>query len=202
MSDWFTDEFRSGMYYVDKKYGALLLARFCKQFINSTLDDKNDKPAYLLDFAREHVCVYYVLAEAFSELEQFLLTNVTKLSPYWKAWSLFPVTWNQGNLLKAFWDSENCNNFCVSLQREGNTSLLRYPFLLTVNEAREYSNQCVQIKTGVTKGLGKYAWWLCQDKRYPRNYPFVSKSGIIKESGLDGRQSNIAVRPAVYVKMK
>lgn len=78
----------------------------------------------------------------------------------------------------------------------------RYPFLLTVNEAREYSNQCAQIKTGVTKGLGKYAWWLCQDKRYPRNYPFVSKSGIIKESGLDGRQSNIAVRPAVYVKMK
>ena len=107
--------------------------------------------------------------------------------------------WLKTEFMKRFTSLER--NFIVSHNGNEN-SMDRYPFLLTVNEAREYSNQCVQIKTGVTKGLGKYAWWLCQDKRYPRNYPFVSKSGIIKESGLDGRQSNIAVRPAVYVKMK
>ena len=107
--------------------------------------------------------------------------------------------WLKTEFMKRFTALEK--NFIVSKNGSEN-SMDRYPFLLTVNEAREYSNQCAQIKTGVTKGLGKYAWWLCQDKRYPRNYPFVSKSGIIKESGLDGRQSNIAVRPAVYVKMK
>ena len=30
LSDWFTDEQRSGVYFVDKKQGALLLARYCR----------------------------------------------------------------------------------------------------------------------------------------------------------------------------
>lgn len=94
------------------------------------MDYQNDKPAYLLDFAREHVGIYYVLAEAFTEFEQFLLMHATKLSPYWKSWNMFPAVWNQDNLLKAFLESENRNEFCISLQREGNTSLLQWIFAL------------------------------------------------------------------------
>ena len=64
------------------------------------------------------------MAEAFSELEEFLVKNAAKLHPFWKIWNLFPKTWNHDNLLKAFWESESRDEFCIMLQREGNTNLL------------------------------------------------------------------------------
>ena len=159
VSDWFTDELRSGIYYVDKKHGALLLARFCRQYINSTMYHQNDKPAYLLDFAREHVGIYYVLAEAFTELEQFLLMHADELSPYWKAWNMFPKAWNQDNLLKAFWKSENRNEFCSSLQREGNTSLLQWIFELVKDlyGIEQFTPELVSVYIDIVHMSGDYA---------------------------------------------
>lgn len=158
VADWFTDEQKSGIYYVDKKHGALLLARFCKQCINSTMNIINDKQQYLLNFAREHVGMYYVLAEAFSELEQFLLTHVTKLSPYWKVWNLFSTTWNQSKLLKAFWESKNRNKFCISLQREGNTSLLQWIFTLAKDSygIEQFDQKLISIYIDIVHISGDY----------------------------------------------
>lgn len=159
VADWFTDELRSGVYFVDKKHGALLLARFCKQFINSALNDKDDNQSYLLTFAREHVGIYYVLAEAFTELEQFLLMHADKLSPYWKAWNLFPATWNQENLLKAFWKSEKRNQFCISLQREGNTSLLQWIFALAKDSygIEQFEPELIAVYIDIVHMSGDYA---------------------------------------------
>lgn len=159
VSDWFTDEHRSGMYYVDKKHGALLLARLCKQYINDTLENQNDKSSYLLDFVKEHVGIYYVLAEAYTEFEQFLMMHVAKLSPYWKTWNLFPVEWNQDNLLKVFWESENRNEFCISLQREGNTRLLQWIFALAKKSygIEQFGSDLVSIYIDIVHMKGDYA---------------------------------------------
>lgn len=134
LADWFTDEQRSNIFYVDKKKGALLLARFCKKLVEDNSFATSDLSEELLEHARDHVGTYFVVAEEFSELEQFLLAHENSLFPYWKIWNMFPMTWGHNNLLKAFWHSQNRNNFCLCLQREGNTSLLQWIF----NLAKEY----------------------------------------------------------------
>ena len=61
VSDWLTDDIRSGIYYVDKRHGALLLARFCRQYVDDTGESLSNKSSYLLNYAREHIGVFYVL---------------------------------------------------------------------------------------------------------------------------------------------
>lgn len=134
LSDWFTDEQRSGLYYVDKKQGALLLARYCRELIEDTITDPGFLSVELLNYARDHVGSYYVLAEKFVELEQFLIKHQSELNPFWKIWNMFPPTWNHKQMMETFWNSDNRNEFCISLQREGNTSLLQWVLAL----AKEY----------------------------------------------------------------
>ena len=159
VADWFTDEVRSGRYYVDKKQGALLLARFCKQYIIDSSESNKDTSNYLLDFAREHVSMYYILSEAFAELEQFLLMQLSKLSPYWKAWNMFPADWNQENLLNAFWTAENRNEFCSLLQREGNTNLLQWIFTLAKESygIDQFDPSMVSVYIDIVHMSGDYA---------------------------------------------
>lgn len=158
VSDWLTDDIKSGAYYVDKRHGALLLARFCRQYIRDTEEGLNNKSSYLLNYAREHIGVYYVLAEAFVELEQFLVKNAIQLSLFWKSWNLFPETWEHDNLLKAFWESESRDEFCIMLQREGNSSLLQWIFSLAKEKygIEQFDHSLVSVYIDIIHMSGDY----------------------------------------------
>ena len=158
VSDWLTDDIRSGIYYVDKRHGALLLARFCRQYVDDTGESLSNKSSYLLNYAREHIGVFYVLAEAFSEFEEFLVKNATKLPPFWKTWNLFPKIWNHDNLLKAFWESESRDEFCIMLQREGNTSLLQWIFALAKEKygIEQFDPSLVSVYIDIVHMSGDY----------------------------------------------
>lgn len=159
LSDWFTDEQRSGVYFVDKKQGALLLARYCRKLIEESLSEANNTSAELLSYVQDHVGTYYVLAEAFGELEQFLLSHEYKLNPYWKIWNMFPSIWNHKKLLKTFWDSENRNDFCISLQREGNTRLLQWILNLAKENygIEQFNPSLVSVYIDIVHMSGDYA---------------------------------------------
>ncbi len=128
LADWFTDEIRSGDYFVDKKRGALILARYCRNVLNTEVDHYGSLMNEEITFAKEHIGTYYILAEEYSELEQFLITHSNELNPYWKCWKCFPAFWNHKHLMEIFWSSEERNKFVYDLQREGNPELLKWIF--------------------------------------------------------------------------
>lgn len=122
VSDWFRNDHQSGRFFIDYQAGALSLAHYCKKEIN--IQDNSGKVSPWYDYIRSHVGNYYVLAEAFGELEDFLISQQHELAPYWNEWIHFPDYWNHDRLMHAFWTSPNRNSYLNHLQREGNTNLL------------------------------------------------------------------------------
>lgn len=174
VADWFTDEQKSGKYYVDKKHGALLLARFCRKCIEKELLDTNVQMGKMLTFTKENVSRYYVLAEKFAELEQFLLMHENELSPYWKIWNMFPDNWDQNKLLKVFWNSSNRNEFCMLLQREGNTKLLQWIFALVKEKygVEQFDSKLVSIYIDIVHMSGDYITAVEIAQKYLSDYSY------------------------------
>ena len=137
-------------------------------YVDNTEASLNDKSSDLLNYAREHIGVFYVLAETFSELEEFLVKNATKLPPVWKTWNLFPETWNHDDLLKAFWESESRDEFCFMLQREGNTSLLQWIFTLAKEKygIEQFDPSLVSVYIDIVHMSGDYAGAVEIENRY------------------------------------
>lgn len=134
VADWFTDESKSGKYFVDKKHGALILAKYCEELLEESRNSSKNNDIELFEFARIHIGSYYILAEEYVALESFLVRHEKELEPYWKSWNQFPTNWNHAELVKVFWESPNRNEFIRSLQREGNTMLLQWIF----DRAKDY----------------------------------------------------------------
>lgn len=126
--DWFTDYELSSDYFVDYKNGALRLARYCKANIESDYqyDEHCRNDTAVQSYLREHVGYYYLQAEAYKELEDFLVAHPNDLDPYWSVWNQMPADWDNTILLEAFWKSEKRNAYVKKLQREGNTTYLRW----------------------------------------------------------------------------
>ena len=128
LADWFTDEKKSGIYYVDRKQGAHTLAKYCCALLESLDIQPPADEIDLIEYLKEHIGIYYILAGEYKELEQFMIRHQNELNPYWKVWNLFPRNWDHYKLLDTFWRSENRNIFIFFLQREGDTSLLKWIF--------------------------------------------------------------------------
>ncbi len=124
LKDWLGNPNQSGLYHVDAKEGALLLARLCRDMIKNKKIGNSELKA----FVDEHIGEYYILSEEFGELQDFLLSTKETLYPYWKVWKDFPDSWDNEELLDAFWNSANRNSYLSTLQREGNTNYLSWLF--------------------------------------------------------------------------
>lgn len=159
LADWFTNETRSGVFFVDKCHGALVLARHCRKLIDKIEGLTFGRTDSLGSYARERIGTFYVLSGKFDELEQFLLQHSNAMNPYWNIWNTFPETWDHSALLKAFWESENRNEYALALQREGNTSLLKWIFNLAKEQyGVEQFDQClVSIYIDIVHMSGDYA---------------------------------------------
>lgn len=109
-------------------------------------------------YAIEKIGTYYVLSGKFDELEQFLVQNSETMDPYWNIWNMFPNAWDHSLLLKTFWNSESRNNYAQLLQREGNTSLLRWILSLAKEKyGVEQFDQClVSIYIDIVHMSGDY----------------------------------------------
>lgn len=125
VSDWLCNGEYSGRFFVDSRVGALRLARFCRRKLEN--GEREIAPS-AREYIRSHVGGYYVAAEAFQELESFLLAHTSRLSPYWAVWDRFPFAWNHQRLLAAFWGSPDRDAFMRQLQQEGNTEFLLWVF--------------------------------------------------------------------------
>lgn len=159
LADWFTDESKSGIYYVDKKQGALALARYCRNLLSEKENTFMFQKSELESYAREHVGIYYVLSENFEELQTFLIEHQKELNPFWKSWNMFPEIWNHGHLLEAFWNSENRNDFVLYLQREGNTILLKWILKLAKENygIEEFDQVLVSVYIDIVHMSGNYS---------------------------------------------
>jgi len=127
--DWLENSEQSGEYYVDKKAGAIRLARFCREWLNS---QKSGFDEYhrnqMAEYIQTHVGVYYVIAEEYKELESFLISKEDSLMPYWLIWNDFPESWNHSHLLSVFWGASQRNDFVKQMQKEGNAKFLLWIF--------------------------------------------------------------------------
>lgn len=128
LSDWLTDEQKSGQYYVDKKYGAHVLARYSRQFIHEYESKHPSQVISIFNYVSENVGNYFLIAEKYEELEDLLIEKQNDLFPYWKAWRCFPEKWDNKRLLSAFWGSPNRDVFLKNMLSIGNTSYLLWVF--------------------------------------------------------------------------
>lgn len=129
LADWFTDVNQSGNFYVDKKTGALSLARYCREeleFGTGNLEKRH--PEATAQYIRSHVSTFYAVAGAYLELEAFLLAHKDELHPYWLVWDQFPESWDHKALLSSLWSSPQRNEFLFGLQREGHRRFLLWIF--------------------------------------------------------------------------
>ena len=115
VKDWFTNYSQSGDFFVDSKIGALKLAHFCEKNLHG-------------NYERAHVCDFFIEAEAYEELESFMIQHADEMYPYWLKWRHFPNNWNHQQLLEIFWTSSNRNDFLKKLQKEGDTELALWIF--------------------------------------------------------------------------
>lgn len=126
VSDWFCDYDLNEDYYIDCQKGALLLANYCRK--NIERQEISDRALKWGKYMRSHVANYYIIAKAFDDLEDFLISRKHDLTPYWIVWNQFPDYWNHDKLIQVFWDSPLRNTFLNQLQHEGNTNLLLWIF--------------------------------------------------------------------------
>ena len=159
LADWFTNETRSGEYFVDKCHGALVLARQCRKLIDKIEGMTSGIIDELQSYAKERIGTFYVLSKRFDELELFLQQYANTMNPYWSVWNLFPETWNHSVLLKTFWESPNRNEYALKLQREGNTSLLIWIFNLAKEQygVEQFDQYLVSIYIDIVHMSGDYA---------------------------------------------
>lgn len=75
--DWFSNNFQSGICCIDKKVGALRIAHFCKAYVDchSSPVEKDSNNTILHEYIKTYVGIYYIAAEEYSELEQFMLSH-------------------------------------------------------------------------------------------------------------------------------
>lgn len=151
LKDWFGDRNQSGDYFVDCKSGALRLARFCKQHIEhfSNIEAFDQS---LEDYIKSNIGSYYIAAEKYDELENFLCAHSDVLNPYWRVWNQFPLSWDHTALLNHFWQSDSRNEFLHPLQREGSVTFLFWIFSLAEKQ--------IGIKNLITNWL-QYIWISC-----------------------------------------
>lgn len=146
IKDWLTDSSRSGDYYVDAKKGALDLANYCKEHLEDV-------------YARNHIGAFYILAEAYTELEDFLMNNHQELNPYWKIWNKFPREWNNDALLNIFWNSANRNSFLSQLQKEGDSEFVLWIFSMAKDKygIDSFDRELISIYIDLVHLSGKYS---------------------------------------------
>lgn len=176
LKDWFGDRYQSGDYFVDCKSGALRLARFCKQYIeHSSNTEVFDR--FLEDYVKSNIGSYYIAAEKYDELENFLCVHSEVLNPYWRVWNQFPLSWNHTALLNHFWRSDSRNEFLHRLQREGSVTFLLWIFSLAEKQIgiKKFDNELVAVYMDIVHMSGEYARAVSIADRY-----------------LDGRYSEVA----------
>lgn len=125
--DWLSDSSASGRFYVDPKRGAGRLAAYARLQLEKAADrDTQTADADpLLAYLRGSLVDWHVRADAWSELEDFLIDPGTPLEPYWRALPLFPATHDDSRLCARLWASSERPSFLASLQREGEAELVR-----------------------------------------------------------------------------
>lgn len=160
VEDWLTDQNLSGNLYVDNRHGALLLANYCRHWIEEAAFSADKKSNGRLDsYIREHIGQYYIIAESYSELEEFLIKYANELSPYWNVWNQFPDNWNHTKLLVSFWASEERNSYLKLLQREGNTRFVLW-ILVKAEDAygiKRFDQEVLSIYMDIVHLSGNYA---------------------------------------------
>lgn len=158
--DWFTDPDKSGAFFVDRKAGALRLARYCRTVLEGSARPGSDDPrGTLRSFIRDHVGGYYIAAEEYAELEDFLLAHTDRLAPYWMIWNRFPEGWDHSALIEAFWTAGDRDAFFLQLQREGNTAFLQWIFetLQQKYSIRQFDKALIVIYMDIVHLSGEYA---------------------------------------------
>ncbi|MBO7571237.1 MAG: toll/interleukin-1 receptor domain-containing protein [Bacteroidales bacterium] len=160
VKDWFSDYNQSCEFYVDCKSGALKLARYCKDIIG--MKKENAKITYndaIFLYVKEHIGIYYVVAERYNELEEFLIQHNCELDPYWNIWNKFPQTWNHTALLNAFLKSDQRHSFLRKLQREGNVTFLYWIFDIIDKKLcyNDFDKEYVSIYMDVVHMSGNYS---------------------------------------------
>ena len=127
-ADWFTSAHKSNQYYIDQKNGAFRLALFAKQAIEKSASNPNLYDPRLVQYLCAHVGTYFIEAQRYVELEEFLLSQSCTLYPYWNIWKRFPSDWDHSRLLAALWNSDGRDQYLQTLQREGNTEHICWVF--------------------------------------------------------------------------
>ena len=158
LKDWFGDRNQSGDFFADYKSGALRLARFCRKHIDR-LPEVDNFDQFLEDYIRSHIGSYYIAAEKYDELENFLCSHSDVLDPYWRIWKQFPLSWDHTVLLDHFWQSDLRNEFFHRLQREGNVTFLLWIFSLAEKQIgiKEFDNELVAVYMDIVHMSGEYA---------------------------------------------
>lgn len=156
--DWLTDSRQSGDYYIDYKCGAAKLVQYCREYLeNSSCDGRNDIDSFGI-YLKTHIGGYYIAAEQYAELEDFLCSNNMELDPYWRVWNQFPSSWDNNILLDSFWRSNARNAFLRRLQREGNVTFLLWIFGIAENKygVREFDEELISVYIDIVHMSGEY----------------------------------------------
>ena len=156
--DWFTNKVQSGEFFVDYEVGALRVARFCRECIDSNFQKKNIS-LKLRSYMMSHIGNYYISAKQYLELEGFLLSHSNKLDPFWGVWNKLPETWDNARLLDAFWISQDRDRFMQRLQREGNVSFLSWIFNTAEKKygIKKFDKELVTVYMDIVHMSGQYA---------------------------------------------
>ncbi len=129
--DWLASSAKSGIYHVDIKAGAAILARYFRKSIEHNkeigyLPDPSiliQKPSTDLDvlshYKKTNLINFFILSNLWEELEEFLIEKDTPLYPYWSALIRFPKGWKYSILISRLWDDKTKIQFLEQQQRWG-----------------------------------------------------------------------------------
>lgn len=155
LKDWFTNCEQSGEFYIDYKTGALKLAHYCMEYLESTSEHCDS----LRNYIRTHIGNYFVVSEQYAELDAFLSHHNAELDPYWRIWNQFPPSWDHAALLDCFWNSDVRNAFLHRLQREGNVTFLLWIYDIVEKKygVAEFDEELISVYMDIVHMSGEYA---------------------------------------------
>lgn len=160
--DWFVNREQSGEFFVNFRFGALRMARYCRKYIENDASISMNplhNSAGLSSFVKNHVGQYYKIAGKFDELEHFMIGHVNEPDPFWRVWKDFPDDWDNSALLNVFWNAKGRNEFLRKLQREGSVSFLRWILDIAVDKysIKGLDKELIEIYMDIVHMSGEYA---------------------------------------------
>src|SRR5690606_10464145 len=121
LADWLGDPWRSGTFFVDAQAGARRVADTARALL---IADREDHA--LRSYVQGHLFEWHETAQAWAELEGFLLRSETPLLPYWRGLDRFPADYDDIALIERLWSAPDRREFLGSLQRDGDSRLLMH----------------------------------------------------------------------------